>query len=89
MVCLVLTNHLDYSRFGIITSKKVGKAHERNRAKRQLRACVYEHFSCVKPGRDVVLIARNSIRDTEYKKIVKDFSILLKKSELENKKGKP
>ncbi len=88
MVLLFRRNEGFDSRIGLITSKKVGKAHERNRAKRQLRACTYENFPYLKPGYDLVLIARASIRDAAYEKIVKDFRILLKKNEILKPKEK-
>jgi len=82
MVLLFLPNHLEWTRIGIITSKKVGKAHERNYAKRRLRAILWENFSSIPAGYDMVLIARVSIQSADYEKIQKDFLHLLKKGRL-------
>ena len=82
MVLLYMRNGLDFSRIGIITSKKVGKAHERNFARRRMRAFSRENFSSIKEGYDMVLIARAGIKAADYAAAVKDFTKLLKKGRL-------
>lgn len=46
------------TRFGMIVSKKVGKAHDRNRVRRRLREICRAYIPCLRAGFDVVLIAR-------------------------------
>jgi ribonuclease P protein component len=58
MVLAAVRNGLEISRFGFITSKRVGKAVERNRARRLLREAVHQVFPFVLGGWDIVLIAR-------------------------------
>ncbi len=82
MVLIFMPNGLDYSRAGIITSKKVGKAHERNFARRRMRAFIREYFSSIKEGYDMVFIARAGIKAADFAAVVKDFTILLKKGRL-------
>ena len=82
MVLLFMPNGLDFSRIGIITSKKVGKAHERNFARRRMRAFSREKYSSIQTGYDTVLLARVGIKAADYAAAVKDFTILLKKGRL-------
>ena len=51
-------NNLGISRIGITTSKKIGKAHCRNRAKRIIREAYRLNESMVPVGWDFVFVAR-------------------------------
>ena len=58
VVCYVRKNKLPKTRVGITTSKKVGGAVQRNRARRVIREA-YRHLSgYVKPGYDLVFVSR-------------------------------
>ncbi len=56
IVLRALPNKLNSSRFGFVVSRRVGKAVVRNRIKRLLREIARQ--TPVKPGWDIVLIAR-------------------------------
>ena len=58
MILAVVRNGQEISRFGFITSKRIGKAVERNRARRLLREAVHQVIPFVPGGWDIVLIAR-------------------------------
>lgn len=58
LICYALPNRLAYTRLGLTTSKKIGNAVARNRARRVLRAAFFEVAPMLKPGWDVVLVAR-------------------------------
>jgi ribonuclease P protein component len=51
-------NTFDHNRYGFITSKRLGKAVVRNQVRRRLRESIRQHHPHLRPGYDVVLIAR-------------------------------
>lgn len=53
------------TRVGFVTSKRVGNAVERNRARRQLRDIVRRHRPELRAGRWLVLVARRAAVGTE------------------------
>lgn len=80
IIVFVIPNNLEYSRFGFVTSKKVGNAVIRNRAKRQSRAIIQKNVEQIKTGYDYVIIARYNIKDAVFALLEKDFLIALKKA---------
>lgn len=58
VVCYVKPNRLGKTRLGLTTSKKIGNAVARNRARRVLRAAYREIAPQIAPGLDIVLVAR-------------------------------
>jgi ribonuclease P protein component len=54
----VATNDHPHNRYGFIITKKMGKAVQRNRIKRQLREMMRRLHSQLRQGYDVVIIAR-------------------------------
>ena len=83
LVMYILNNKLEYSRLGISVSKKVGNATVRNKVKRRIREA-YRNLidENVKSGYDIVLIARVSSKDVDYKAIEKSVLFLSKKSNI-------
>ncbi len=57
-ICYVAPNRLGKVRLGITTSKKIGKAVARNRARRVLRAAFREVLPKIREGQDIILVAR-------------------------------
>jgi ribonuclease P protein component len=74
-------NSLDSTRFGFITSKKVGKAHIRNKLRRQFREIIRKEIDNIKPGFDVVIVVSPKAINSQYPEIQKE---LLKQLRLNN-----
>lgn len=82
MIAFVIPNQLENNRFGIVTSKKLGKAVARNKVKRQLRAIVHKGWDKLKPGYDVVIVARKNLPGTSFVLVERDFFIVMRKAGL-------
>ena len=68
-------------RIGYTASKKIGKAHVRNKAKRRLRAIVRDVFpSMALDNVDYVLISRFNTADCKFKDLKSDIKWVLKKT---------
>ncbi len=64
VVMKALPNGLALSRYGFSVSKRVGKAVVRNRVKRLLREIL--RMAPLKPGWDIVFIARPAVATADY-----------------------
>lgn len=70
------------TRLGVVTSKKVGGAVERNRARRLLREVFRRHQHDLLQPVDLVLVARPSIVGKKFADVEKDFLKALVKAGL-------
>lgn len=75
-------NQLLCNRFGIVTSKKIGNAVVRNRAKRQIREVIKKNLDKLRPGYDIVVVSRYNIKEAVFADIEKDFLRLMGKASL-------
>ena len=57
------------SRAGIITSKSLGNAVQRNRARRQLRAILSSLLPAMTKKKDILLIARKTVLPADFNEI--------------------
>ncbi len=65
------------SRFGIITTKRVGHAVTRNLLRRRVRELLRTHGSPLEQGHYVVLVVRNHAAKASYAELEKDLLKLL------------
>jgi ribonuclease P protein component len=75
-----MPNSLNLSRYGFSVTKKVGKAVQRNRLKRLLREIM--KLQSLKPGWDIVLIARSVAVNADYHQLEKAVTMLLLQAQL-------
>jgi len=70
------------SRLGVITSRRIGKAHVRNRARRLMRESFRLHQHELLQPVELILVARRSIADRQFQSVERHFLSLLKKAGL-------
>lgn len=77
-VMFVKRNDLSSNRVGISVSKKVGNSVVRHRVTRVVREVMRLHWEDVKDGYDIVIVARPSAKESDYKKFESAILHLLK-----------
>ena len=82
LVLYARKNHLPQNRVGVTVSKKLGKAHIRNRVRRRLREVYRLNEDLFQPGWDIVVVARSKCVDAEFSKLTKSYLSLAKKAGL-------
>lgn len=73
---------LEESKFAYITTKKVGKAHQRNAIRRKLRMISQKYGDRIISKRYTVIIARYKAASATFAELEKDWLRLAKKMEL-------
>lgn len=79
LVLYARPNHLGINRVGITVSKKLGKAHIRNRVRRRLREAYRLNEMRFCTGWDIVVVARSRCIDCDFDKIVSSYLSLAQK----------
>jgi len=75
-----MPNDLSLSRYGFSVTKKVGKAVQRNHLKRLLREIM--RLQSLRPGWDIVFIARSVAVNTDYHQLEGEVTKLLARAQL-------
>ena len=80
LVMKAMPNGLSLSRYGFSVTKKVGKAVQRNRLKRLLREIM--RLQPLRPGWDIVFIARSVAVRVDYRQLERAVTKLLARAQL-------
>ena len=82
LVLYALRNDLGYSRFGFSVSKRVGGAVVRNRARRLMRETIRFRQAMIADGWDVIIIARQPVREVNFHQVDRAVEQLLRRARL-------
>ncbi|MCJ7626049.1 MAG: ribonuclease P protein component [Anaerolineaceae bacterium] len=82
IVLTILSNDRENVRVGVAASRSVGNAVKRNRARRRIRAIINQYLPRIKPGWDIVIIARRSIHRASPDRLKTVINNLLTLAEL-------
>lgn len=92
LVLYARKNRTGSNRVGITVSKKLGKAHVRNRTRRRLREVYRLNEDRFQPGWDIVVVARSKAVEAPFEKLTKSYLTLAKKAgvlcQMQNAQGK-
>lgn len=80
LVLYARRNHAGRNRVGITVSKKLGKAHIRNRARRRIREIYRLNEDRLAPGYDIVMVARSRAVEGDFRKMEESFLALAQKA---------
>ena len=80
LVLYARRNRTGTNRVGITVSKKLGKAHIRNRIRRRFREVYRLNEEKFQPGWDIVVVARAKALDAPFDQLVKSYLYLAKKA---------
>jgi ribonuclease P protein component len=85
LVMKAMPTGLSLSRYGFSVTKKIGKAVQRNRLKRLLREIM--RAQSLKPGWDIVFIARPAAANSDYHQLERAVTDLLVRAKLLEEKA--
>ena len=80
LVLYARRNRTGTNRVGITVSKKLGKAHIRNRVRRRLREVYRLNEAQFQPGWDIVVVARTRAIHAPFDTLTENYLALAKKS---------
>ncbi len=75
-------NDLSYNRTAFLASKKVGNSVERNRARRLMKENYRSLRDSIRPGYDIIFIARNTINGMKAYDVGRSMKCALKRAKL-------
>jgi len=82
LIVFILKNDYGFNRLGIIVKKETGKAVVRNKIKRRLREASRLLNKKLLPGYDIIVLAKNNIRESNYFETCHDLESLFYKGRL-------
>lgn len=75
-------NDVEHTRVGVAASRRLGGAVGRNRARRLLREAARLCYPHIRPGWDLMLIARPPMRDAKMPQVRQALEVLLRRAQL-------
>ena len=87
LVLYARKNRSQCNRVGITVSKKLGKAHVRNRVRRRIREVYRLNEAAFQPGWDIVVVVRSRCVDAPFSKLTESFLALSEKAGILLPKG--
>ncbi len=87
LVLYARRNRSPENRVGITVSKKLGKAHVRNRVRRRLREIYRLNEEKFQPGWDIVVVARSRCVDVSFQRLTKSYLHLAGKAGILKERG--
>jgi len=82
LVLVACRNELQLTRVGMMASRSVGGAVERNRARRLMREAWRIYAAHIVPGWDALLIARAAITQVKMQEVAAALELLLRQARL-------
>ena len=80
LVLYARRNHTGTNRVGITVSKKLGKAHIRNRIRRRVREVYRLNEAAFRPGWDIVVVVRSKAIDASFAQLTESCLALAKRA---------
>ena len=80
LVLYARKNRLGANRVGITVSKKLGKAHIRNRIRRRVREVYRLNEDSFRPGWDIVVVVRGKAIDASFAQLTESYLSLAKRA---------
>ena len=80
LVLYARRNHSGCNRVGITVSKKLGKAHIRNRIRRRVREVYRLNEAAFAPGWDIVVVVRSRAIDAPFSRLTDSYLSLARKA---------
>jgi ribonuclease P protein component len=75
---IYLANNLVFPRMGVVASKKVGNAVQRNRVKRWMRELFRRNKGLLKAPIDILIVAKKEVQDVSWPMISKEYLFAIK-----------
>ncbi len=82
VVLVVAPNDLEQVRIGVVAGHTVGMAVERNRVKRRLRAGLETWVPRLKPGWDLIFLARPALQRATYPQVLEALHTVIRRTGL-------